>query len=358
MTTPTLDDDRVDQVVHDWVRDDDERAPDRAEQVGRIMDHVDATKQRRRFWPLIPFGRRAMHSATGAEAPVESTSGAPIAALTPLRAIAAVAVLVVGGSLLLYSATVAPAPAQLPGGLPVDLADEALFERMSALWAGGATDLSAVADVYAPDAVHTVLWQDGVERFSGSVSIGARIKVSRDLRGQEPQRTRLTDAASGEHRYLTVSSQVGGMPCAIWIENERIMRHDCILPMISGVVLPVFGSVAADAHVKREALMALIVEGWHGDREVLEQAVSPDIIHKVAYNNHDVTHRGVDAYWSVANQALAPPEALIPNIDLPAPEDELRWTDFSDVGGGSLCTFWARDDQIIRHDCIVPTRSY
>ena len=128
--------------------------------------------------------------------------------------------------------------------------------------------------------------------------------------------------------------------------------------MTSGVVLPVFALVAADADVKREALQTLIVEGWHGDREALEQAVSPDIIHRVAYDNHDVTHRGIDAYWSVANQGLAPPEALIPNIDLPAPEGELRWAAFADVGGGTLCTFWAADGQVIRHDCIVPTRSY
>jgi len=33
-----------------------------------------------------------------------------------------------------------------------------------------------------------------------------------------------------------------------------------------------------------------------------------------------------------------------------------RWVDFSSVGGGALCTFWARDDLIARHDCIVPTR--
>jgi hypothetical protein len=48
----------------------------------------------------------------------------------------------------------------------------------------------------------------------------------------------------------------------------------------------------------------------------------------------------------------------MPDIDLPAPQGELRWANFSSVGGGSLCVFWAAGEQSFRHDCIVTTRSY
>jgi hypothetical protein len=54
---------------------------------------------------------------------------------------------------------------------------------------------------------------------------------------------------------------------------------------------------------------------------------------------------------------LPPVENQMPDIDLPAPQGELRWANFSSVGGGSLCVFWAAGEQLVRHDCIVPTRS-
>lgn len=49
------------------------------------------------------------------------------------------------------------------------------------------------------------------------------------------------------------------------------------------------------------------------------------------------------------------PEELADPIPLPAPEGQHRWTDYSNVGGGALCTFWALDEKLIRHDCIVPS---
>jgi hypothetical protein len=45
------------------------------------------------------------------------------------------------------------------------------------------------------------------------------------------------------------------------------------------------------------------------------------------------------------------------NVDLSAPDDQIRWADFSHVGSGSLCLFWAKDGLIARHDCIVPSRT-
>ena len=189
--------------------------------------------------------------------------------------------------------------------------------------------------------MQTLLWQDKVERFTGTDAISEQLPHSSSINVPEPPRTRLPDGGAGQHRYVTISPRLGGVACVIWIEEERITRHDCILPMASVDPPPSFAPVATDAESRREAITALNYRGWRGDREALDEAASVDIIHKVAFNNTDVTHVGVDKYWSVASLGLAPVETQMPDVDLPAPEGELRWADFSSVGGGSLCVFWA-----------------
>ncbi len=354
MTTPLPDDRGMDQALHRWMHDDDVPPTDRTQQIADILRRVDETRPRRRLWPLYPFGRRAMHRADGVEAHLGSTRGGVVVALTPLRSIGTVAALV-AGAVLLYAVAQAPAAVRIAGAIAPSPADEALFQRASAAWSG---DVGAVADVYAEDAVQTLLWQDKVERFTGTDAISEQLPHFSSINDPEPPRTRLPDGGARQHRYVTISPRLGGVACVIWIEEERITRHDCILPMASVDPPPSFAPVATDAESRREAITALNYRGWRGDREALDEAASVDIIHKVAFNNTDVTHVGVDKYWSVASLGLAPVETQMPDVDLPAPEGELRWANFSSVGGGSLCVFWAADDQIVRHDCIVPTRSY
>jgi len=355
MTTPKLDDQRLNDVVRDWMRDDDERTPDRSGQVSRIMDGADATRQRHRWWPVIPFGRRAVHSARDDErSPAAGTSsGGAVAALSPVRVVASLAVVAVAVTTLLYAAGQVPPATVGPGSGPMLPADAALFDQLDEVWADDEVDAASVLEVYAADAVHTSLWTDKAERFTGGEDIAARIRVSSRLSRDDTRRVRLPDTLGGVRRYLTIHPDIGGMPCVFWIADDRITRHDCILPMASYFAVPfVAGDPPTD--VTRDELAALNLKAWGGDREALEQAVSPDIIHQVAFDNVETTYDGIDEYWSVTNVGRTPvPE--IPNVDLPAPEGELRWVDFSDVGGGALCTFWARDDQIARHDCIVPT---
>ena len=355
MTKPVLDDQRMDGVVHEWLHDDDEHVPDRAEQVGRIMDRVDATKQRRRGWPLIPFGRRAVHSADSEDRSLDTRGG--LRRLSPLGTIAALAVLVVGGSLLLYTAGQAPPPTiGQPGALPMLPQDEELFARMDEVWR--TDDTVGVPEVYAPDAVHTVLWHDQVDRIEGTLAIARRLTASVNLPEAENQVVRLPDAANDARRYLSVRDEAGGMPCVFWIEDDRITRHDCIIPMASTDPYPPYEPGTPPDDVSHDDISVAMLKAWNEkDREVFEQVYSPDIVHRVAYSNTDVTHRGSDLYWSIIQYGDAV-EKLAKDIDLPAPEGELRWTNYSDVGGGTLCTFWVEDGQVARHDCIVPTRSY
>jgi len=352
MTAPLRDDHDMKNTVRGWLRDDDEPTMDRNRQIGRIMGRVDETKQRRRLWPLNPFGRRAVHSATATDGAVSATRGRT-ASLAPMRLMTAVIVVTLVSISLLYMAARPPSPMQLPGALPVDRADEALFEQLAGLWIGTDSDLDTTLEVYADDAVHTVLWRDDVERIRGNFSIWSRMRQSATVRQEDKQRVRLPDAADGAHRYLVVTPGSGGITCAFWVEDEQLTRHDCILPMSQGGAPPAFPVAISSTVPAREELAAVISQGWAGDNDAMKQSVSADIVHHVALNNHAYTLKGLDQYRSIAT--MGEPQVLTPAIDLPAPDGDLRWTDYSDVGGGSLCTFWAREDQVIRHDCIVPT---
>jgi len=353
MTTTLPDDRSLDQALHRWMHDDDVPPVDRPRQIATILQRVDETRPRRRLWPLNPFVRRAMHRAGGAEDHPRSTRRGVVVVLTPVRSIAAVAALVAAAALV-FSVAQTPAPLRPAGVVAPSPADEALFDRAGALWSG---DVTAVIDVYAADAVRTLLWQDKVERLRGPDAIAGQLQRLAVIDEPTLRRTRLPNGRAGEHRYVTVSPGLGGVACVVWIEDERITRHDCILPVASVDPPPSFAPLAPDAEVRREAISTLNERGWRGDVTALEQVASADIVHKVAYDNTDVTHVGIDKYRSVASLDL-PLESQMPSIDLPAPQGELRWADFSSIGGGTLCVFWAADEQIVRHDCIVPTRSY
>ena len=353
MTGPTGEDREMRAIVRSWLSADDGPTADRNRQIGRIMGRVDETRQD--GLPRLPawFGRHTLSKGRNV---------APAA----FAAMAVVALVTTGVLFGLFRPTdPAPGPAVIASASPspqapsMDPADEALFERLSNLWGTDAVDVSEAMDVYAPDAVHTALWTDKVQRFAGSNAIANRIMVSEKVEVDGPAGwTRLPDAESGAHRYLAVTERVGDMPCVVWVEQDRITRHDCILPMAEAGEWP-FTAGTPPEGVRREDLAELMTTGWSGDEAVIEQVASPDIIHFVAFDDHAVRHKGIEEYVTVngASRGLAGPIAIAPAQDLAAPEGELRWTNYSDVAGGTLCTFWARGDKVIRHDCIVPART-
>jgi hypothetical protein len=250
---------------------------------------------------------------------------------------------------------ISPSPSPV-GWLEPDPADVAVLERLEDVWGVDAVDVSEVMDIYAPDARHTVLWTDGVDRIVGSEAIALRIMLSERIGAGSNTRdwVRVPDAARGQHRYMSLDAPLG-MACIWWIEDERITRHDCILPSASGESMPELVPPPASAAQERSAFLERFLAGWRGDRAAWDEVVSPDVIHAVAWDNHAVTHPGRDELWSVARQGLPAPNEIAPAIDLPAPEGQRRFTDLSDVGDGTLCTFWTSDGLLIRMDCIVPT---
>jgi hypothetical protein len=213
-----------------------------------------------------------------------------------------------------------------------------------------------VAEVYAEDAVHTALWQDSVERFEGQFEIWQRIQESRSVDSSDW--VPLLDAGTGEHRYLAVTANLNGIACVFWVRDTLITRHDCILSQPdSGVAGLEFHAASPDTIDVWRGIQQDFMPGWAtADLELIERTVSPEVVHHVAYDNHETTLTGITEYMSV--MGYGEPLELAEPVPLPAPEGEHRWTDFSGVAGGTLCTFWERNSLIIRHDCIVPMFTY
>lgn len=358
MTSPMRNDQDLDVAVRSWLRENDEPTPDRNRHIGRIMGRVDETRQRHRLWPLNPFGRRAVHSATGTEG-VEPIASGGTAILAPARVLAvlALALMVTTGV-----AWLASQPRSLPlsaGETGVDAADQVLFDRLGSLWAGEETDLQTTLETYAEDAVHHVLWLDHVEVVRGATDMWQRMRQSAIVDQSSSRPIRLPDSWDGSHRYLLApaegaESSLTGTACVVWIRDERITRHDCVLPAsFDAAAWPtmVFPDQAAQA--ERERLLAAVRGAQEDlDRAALAEVTSPDIEHHVISKNQVYTLTGMDEYWWMMTTG-GPPQ-LYATVDLPAPAGELRWAHAVSVGDGALCVFWAKDGVITRHDCIVP----
>ena len=116
------DPDDLDAAVRSWLRENDEPTPDRSRHIGRIMGRVDETKQRRRLWPLNPFGRRAVHSATRTEG-VDPVASRGTAILAPARVTTVLALALLVATGLAWLASQPRSLPLSPGEAGVDAAD-------------------------------------------------------------------------------------------------------------------------------------------------------------------------------------------------------------------------------------------
>lgn len=100
------------------------------------------------------------------------------------------------------------------------------------------------------------------------------------------------------------------------------------------------------------------------DRDLLLQLYADDATHTVVYADGPQVHEGVD---EIAEPMLHPstfsqiaPILELPTLDIPGKEGEVRWMSFLEmrygqqVWPGIVCSFWAREGQIQRHDCLMP----
>ena len=120
---------------------------------------------------------------------------------------------------------------------PVGLADaeasaaiDEVVGRLSGSWGPGAS-VERLAEVYAPDAVHTARYLNATRRYTGPEGI---LNVAR-LGGIVEQIGERVDfeAPEGELAWAEVVDVAGGSVCLYRAVDGLITRHDCALP-ISG----------------------------------------------------------------------------------------------------------------------------
>ncbi len=109
-----------------------------------------------------------------------------------------------------------------------------------------------------------------------------------------------------------------------------------------------------------QMLEDMSLEGWNNnDLALLEEAYAPDAVHTGVYFDGMSIADGRDA---IIDAAMAPTTVTTtaPIVELEAPDGELHWVAFGNLSSpyifveGVVCNLWARDGQIVRHDCMLP----
>lgn len=120
---------------------------------------------------------------------------------------------------------------------PVGLADseataaiDEILGRLNGSWGPG-TSVERLAEVYAPDAVHSARYLNSTRRYTGPEEI---LRVARYGGTPQPIGERVDfEAPEGELAWAEVVDVAGGSVCLYRAVDGLITRHDCVLP-ISG----------------------------------------------------------------------------------------------------------------------------
>jgi hypothetical protein len=137
--------------------------------------------------------------------------------------------------------------------------------------------------------------------------------------------------------------------------------------LLSGVLLTQQGdqvvpgaATESPSPMTAQMLEDMYLEGWNNnDLALLEETYAADAVHTAAYFDGMAIADGRDA---VIDAAMGPTSVttIAPIVELEAPDGELHWVAFGNLSGprasvkGVVCNLWARDGQIVRHDCMLP----
>ena len=121
----------------------------------------------------------------------------------------------------------------------------------------------------------------------------------------------------------------------------------------AGLLVAAATATAGQASI--EELTELNLRAWAGETELLSQVYAPDGVHSATFYDRTLEYVGPEQIDRVAGGARI--ELVGPRIAIPADDGELRWASFSALGGGTACLMYAIDDQIVRHDCVLPESS-
>jgi hypothetical protein len=112
--------------------------------------------------------------------------------------------------------------------------------------------------------------------------------------------------------------------------------------------------------ITAQMLEDMATEAWNNDDvALLEEVYAPDAIQRGVYFDGTVVLDGRPAIIDAALGNLTM-SRLAPVIEMDAPDGELHWIEVVDVvspgfpGEGTVCSFWARDGQVVRQDCLLP----
>ena len=126
-----------------------------------------------------------------------------------------------------------------------------------------------------------------------------------------------------------------------------------------GEVLPA-AATESPSPMTAQMLEDMVLEGWNfDDVALLEEVYAPDAVHTGVYFDGMYIADGRAAVIDTATRPM-PVTTIAPIVELAAPDGELHWVDFTDLYSsylsveGVVCNFWARDGQIVRHDCMFP----
>ena len=119
---------------------------------------------------------------------------------------------------------------------PVGLADaeasaaiDEVYERLNGSW-GRSSSVERLAEVYAPDAVHTARYLNKTRTYSGLEEIRGDAGSGSGGITQIGERVDF-EAPEGELAWADVASVAGGSVCLSRAVDGMITRHDCVLPV-------------------------------------------------------------------------------------------------------------------------------
>ena len=256
---------------------------------------------------------------------------------------------VLGRAILLASAG-----ALALGTMPTAAADsiEELSELNLRAWAG---ETELLSDVYAPDGVHSAMFYDRTNEYTGPGEIAAVTGLGGTIELIGPRID--LPSAEGEWRWASFASLGGGTACLFHAVGGQLVRHDCVVPENSYGNRPKVGLADAGASAAIEELAGRLNASWGAGTTVekLAGVYAPDAVHSARHPGRTAAYTGPEEIISVAGVGGSV-HLIGDRVDFEAPEGELAWASVADIGGGSVCLFRAVDGMVTRHDCVLPVR--
>lgn len=232
-----------------------------------------------------------------------------------------------------------------------DSVDE-LVELNLRAWAG---ETELLAEVYAPDGVHTATFYDRTKEYAGPDGIEPVASWGDGVEAIGPRID--IPATDGEWRWASFASLGGGTACLFHAEDGQIVRHDCLLPETSDGQRAAVGLADAEASAAIDEVQERMNGSWARDTSVerLAEVYAPDAVHTARYLDTTMSYVGPEGIMTVARLG-GDPTVIGERVDFEAPAGELAWAEVYEIAGGSVCLFRAVEGLVTRHDCVLPIR--